>query len=163
MGRGGGSSSDGEELQGECGGVGGGLFWCIHKSGISQLPVLRIYPGDSHKAGNVINRANVPPRPQRTHLSGYDTLQAYPPTPTPPPPHTPPHPRQRQHTPLIRPKFLIHPVRHHWSTAEVRLHIHVCLDKIRQQTPESLRYLCIYLFYLKPVTNRQVGKQFSHA
>lgn len=114
----------------------GGLFWCIHKSGISQLPVLRIYPGDSHKAGNVISRANVPPRPQRTHLSGYDTLQALPPTP-------PPTPWRRQNTPLIAPKFLIHPVRPHWSTAKVRLHSHVCLDKIRQQTAEAPRYLFI--------------------
>lgn len=121
----------------------GGCFWYIHKSGIPQLPVLRIYPGDSHNAANVINRVNVPPRLQRTHHSGNDTL------PPPPPSSTP------ATFPLIT-QLSNTSVRPHWSRAQVRLYIHVCLKTIRKQTAEPFHYLFIF----HPVTNSQGGKQF---
>lgn len=47
------------------------------------------------------------------------------------------------------------PVRPRWSTAEVRLYIHVCLKKIRKQTAEPF---IIFFFY--PVTNSHGGKHF---
>lgn len=42
-------------------GVEVGLFWRIHKSGISQMPALRIDPGDSQEAANAISRAAAEP------------------------------------------------------------------------------------------------------
>lgn len=71
-------------------GCGGGrskgvCFKFIHKSGIPQLSVLKIYPSDSHNTANVISRVNVPPQLQWTHYYSNDTLH-------------PIHPQCQQHS-----------------------------------------------------------------
>lgn len=136
------------------------LFRHVHKRKIiffkkwhfPQLSGLRIYPRDSHNAANVISRVNVPPRLQRTHLSGSDTL------PSPPPPSL---------TPGSIPFLLITQlsntaVRPHWSAAEVRLYIRVCLEKIRKQTAETFHYYFDFIFCLSQ-TAREVNSFFSAA
>lgn len=75
-------------------------------------------------------------------------------TPLTPPPLHPPSSILDSSNTAYHPQLSNTPVRPHWSTAEVRLYIHVCLKKIRKQTAEPFHYSSLSLSQTAREVNR---------